>query len=148
MKRTDALIIIGALFLVGFLGLVHLNRVFPSMVRGYALDKIMDDLNPSDIRYIDLEGQQFTPDMYQDISFDRFKYRLERSGNKTIILDEYTVYLKNPEIERYYRYTIRVSVQKGFPLCKCTWYNPISDEQELYGWVIIQGFPHIIWVDD
>jgi len=135
------------LLLVSFLWVIRLNVIFPSMVREYALNTIINDLDPPNIRYSNIQRQYYKPNMFLDVTYEHFKHKLIKSENKTIIIEDNNIYLKYPDDERYFRYIVRVTVNKGFPLCECCWYNPVSNKNEQFGWVIIEGIPRLIWVD-
>ncbi len=143
MDKSDKIVILGALFIAGFLGLIYLNTVLPSMVRQHALRTVLNDLNPEETRAGETDA---LPRPFLDVSYRGFKNKYSQSLNKTVVIDGGQLLLETPEGEEYYRYRIRVSVKKGFPLCECTWNNPVTGETESYGFVILQGTPRFVWV--
>ena len=153
MNSLSKVLLVCGVIVASLFGLILVDQWDLDRLRAYAYDQVLTDLAPDQISYSEVPGGRRTsssieyhPERFIDLSYPQFKEQVWTSTNKTIIHLDHSFLLQKQDDYRYYRYTLRIDVTRGFPLPEYRWSNPVNGEILVYGWVLIEGNYVTDWV--
>jgi len=153
MNNLNKVVLVCGVIAASFFTLIFVDQWDLDRLRVYAYDQVLTDLAPDQISYTEVPGGRRTsssieyhPERFIDLSYPQFKEQVQASTNKTIIHLDHSFLLQKQGDYRYYRYTLRIDVTRGFPLPEYRWSNPVNGEKLVYGWVLIEGNYVADWV--